>query len=348
MIIASSVAALVMFPAVAQEKTYDISRKFTVGESLTYTTKTEFTEEQRSGELQTMLPNDEEIGYTHKFVVTKMKADGIAQGVYTRPTMTIVLGDTNLSAAKTMVLPVNYKFEMDVSPINQILTMKDLVPPKPTKPGNIVRLRSLRQTNGDNYAAGMLFQYVQELEQLAFFVGPVNSGLDFAPKTPFDEVKIGETWKETVSYTPQKLIGGNGKIGVQRLDYTYTYLGIKPSKSGKDVHKVIAGVKLDTNMVEYAQQLTGGKNSASVIKSAPLKFEAKIEFDLDLATRHTILAKAETTGGYEIILKNREQPISELKFKGRTTVKLDNWVKGGAAKSSTEARTPKKKGGSRD
>ncbi len=343
------VLAILLSGNTAQAKPIELTRKFTTGEKLSYFARAQFTEEERSGSLQTFIPHDEEINYRYTMTVQKMKADGIAEVLYQRPTMNIVMGDTAQSAAKTMTEKLDLKFLLDISPINEVVGQKDLNPKKPKKEDGLRNrpelVRILRQgSQSDGVALGLLFSFVGEIQRLAFFVGPLDSGLDIAPKFSFDEVTIGSTWKKTVGYSPQKLKGQGDKQAVQRLDYTYTYMGVMKSKEGKDIQRIQAKVKLDTDLVDYGRQLAGGSSSSSFLKSVPLKFEGVIDFDLDMATLHMVKAVAESKGSFSIQAKGAEQAIMENRFQGSTKVKLEGRSIGAPVEPTPTKPTTVKKG----
>ena len=336
--------AVLLHSGPVQTKPIELSRKFTAGEKLNYYARAQFTDEERGGNLQTFIPTNEEINYHYTMMVQKVKADGVAEVLYQRPTMSIVEGDTAESSAKTMVEKLDIKYLLDISPINKIVSEKDLNPRKAKDKENDgfakpVRILSLLKqgTQTDGVAYGLLLNFVGEIQRLAFFVGPVDSGLDIAPKFSFDEVSVGSTWKETVGYSPQKLKGQGEKQAVQRIDYTYTYQGVMKNKDGKDVHRVQAIAKLDTDLIDYARQLVGGQSSSSMFKSVPLKFDAKIDFDLEMNTYHMLKASAESSGSFSLVIKGVSQPYIEDRFKGRTSVKLE-----GRSMSAVVAPTPPK------
>jgi hypothetical protein len=352
----TSVLAFALFlpGSPGQAKPIELLRKFTAGEKLSYFARAQFTQEQRSGSLQTMLPADEEISYRFSLNVQKVKADGIAEILYLRPTMEIVEGDTADSAAKKTVEKLDLKFLLDVTPINEVVAQKDLNPPKKPKDKDAQLLRTLGEkvrkqgTQADGVALSLLFSFVGEIQRLAFFVGPLDSGLDIAPTFSFDEVTVGSTWKKTVGYSPQKLKGQGNKQAVQRLDYTYTYMGVMKNKEGKDVQRIQGKVKLATDLIEYARQLVGGSASTSFFKSVPLNFEGTIDFDLDMTTLHMTKAAAVSTGSFAIELKGVDQAYLENKFRGRTSVKLESRLLGQPpmdAKPAATTSTKKGKGG---
>lgn len=343
--------ALLLHGGSVQAKPLELLRKFTLGEKLSYFAKAQFTEEQRSGNLQTFIPFDQEISYRFTMNVQKVKADGIAEVLYQRPSMDIVMGDTAESAAKKTTEKLDFKFLLDITQVNDVISQKDLNPPK--KPKDSSQMRQLlakihkQGTQSDGVAIGLLFSFMGEIQRLAFFVGPLDSGLDIAPKFPFDEVTVGSTWKKTVGYSPQKLKGQGEKQAVQRLDYTYTYLGVMKNKDGKDIQRIQAIVKLDTDLIDYARQLAGGSASSSFLKSVPLKFEGTIDFDLDMATLHMTKAAAVSQGSFAVLPKGADQPIMENRFRGRTSVKLEGRTIGQPVdlKPTTPAPTKKGKGG---
>ncbi len=335
--------ALLLPGTPGQAKPLELLRKFTAGEKLTYFARAQFTEEERSGNLQTFIPSDEEISYRYTMNVQKVKADGIAEILYMRPTMDITQGDTAESTAKKTTEKIDLKYLLDVTPVNDVVSEKDLNPKKTKENPELLRL--LRQgSQSDGVALGLLFSFVGEIQRLAFFVGPLDSGLDIAPKFPFDEVTVGSTWKKTVGYSPQKLKGQGDKQAVQRLDYTYTYLGVMKNKDGKDIQRIQAKVKLDTDLIEYARQLVGGSSASSFLKTVPLQFEGTIDFDLDMATLHMTKAAAESKGSFSILAKGADQPLLENRFRGRTSVKLENRVLGQPVQPIPTVKPAPKKG----
>lgn len=321
----------------------EIARKWKPGDKFFYTIKSELTEETRSGDLQTFLPTDTTLEYQYTIDVKKLKADGIAEVIYKRPTMKVTEGDTMESAAKTETVKFDYNLQLDVSPYNEFTGMKDLNPPKPEKPEKsgggaqqqiFIRAMKKQGSMADQAAYGLAFQFLQELQRLALFIGTLDSSLDFAPKTPFNAIKIGATWKKTVGYQPQKLKGQGDKQAVQRLDYTYTYLGPMKDSKGKPIERISAVVKLETDVSEYARQLVGSSRASSFIKSVPLKFESQVNFDLEPKTFNTLKAVATAKGGVSIEAKGSSQPIYENRFSGKTKLTLDKVETASAKKTS--------------
>jgi hypothetical protein len=161
---------------------------------------------------------------------------------------------------------------------------------------------------------------IEELQRLAMFVGDLNSSLDFAPKLPFDEVVPGDTWERTVSYQPQKM--KSGKTVNQRLDYTFTFDGVKQWK-GIDIHQITATLNLDTDAAPWLNELYGVSDRESDLAKMPLTMDAKIIFRLDMKTGLTLSAFAESKGGWEVFLKlDVQKSVAVQKIKGRTSLKL--------------------------
>jgi hypothetical protein len=112
------------------------------------------------------------------------------------------------------------------------------------------------------------------------------------------------------------------------------------NKEGKEVQRIQAKVIFENDISEYARQLVGASKGAMYIKSAPIKFTGQIDFDCDPATMHLLKATAESNGSFSLNLKGVDMPYVEDRFKGRTTVKLESWIKGGIAKPEPAKSVP--------
>ena len=135
-------------------------------------------------------------------------------------------------------------------------------------------------------------------------------------------VKVGDHWKATVGFEPQKLKGKDGKSAVQRLDYLYTYLG-PVTDSGKRFLRVEAKLDFKSDLAEYFKQLLLNHASETNVEKLPLHFLSTIDFDLDPESRDTLHANGTTEGGYQLFLSSTgDEPAEEEKFKGRTTIEL--------------------------
>lgn len=323
MILSAIVAALVAGGA-QQSAPVQIARVFKAGEKLEYEIKSKLHSERRSRGLETFIPEDLDISYRFTTEVKTLKADGIVDLVYQRPTMTIVEGETFDRPPKTEIEKTKLNFLLTISPANEILNMKDLNPPKKTtgKTGGGDRSVRLMTTAAGRQGIPFIGQFISEIQRLSLFVGSFESALDFAPRLPFEKLKVGDTWKRTVGYSPQKLKGKDGKTIVQRLDYTFTYQGIVDS-NGKKVYRIVGNCGLDSNLADFINQTFDAKPEETGLKSIPLHFKAEIDFDLDLTTMKTLAARAKSEGGYKIILTDLpDDPVQEETFKGETQLRL--------------------------
>lgn len=312
------VATLLASLATVNQETFDISRVFTKGEKLAYSVDANLTIEFRQGALKNFLVQQHAIEYSFTGEVTHMKTDGICQMHYKRPVMIETDFGTDASKPPTRsVEKVNYDLMLDVSPINEVLKLDDLAPPKKQPP----KKDGLYALGGAGSVARLVqTQFQGEVFRLALFVGNMDSSLDLNPKLPFEPVKVGETWKKTVSYQPQ-VLQGKQKSAVQRLDMTYKYEGIVDDDNGKKVHRVTAEIKLDTDVATFLNGVMGAKPEESGLKSMKLKLDSSMTFNLDLKTRKTLMAQAESKGEMNIVLTNNQnEPAQEVKLTGRTTM----------------------------
>ncbi len=299
-----------------------LSRKFLANQVLDYSVEGSLTVEQRSGELQTFIPEDITQRYGFTLTIQKPKVDGIVQALYERPNITQVTESAG-EAPQTIKIPLKYKLQMDVSPVNDVLDIVDLTPKDPKKKGSQQRtLRVLQDNLTDNVAAGLLGQFVGEMYRLALFTGNLDSSMDFAPKLPLEKVKVGDTWKRTVGFTPQKN-KADANQAVQRLDYTFTYKGKMKNSAGKDILRISADFSTKADLAAYAAQLLGEKNASGEIKKLPLELSAAIDFDLDPISHHTLRATAKSQGKFEIYVGSASNAILQTNLRGRTTLKLN-------------------------
>jgi hypothetical protein len=299
-----------------------LGRVFTPHEKLTYAVRSGISAERRGAGLTTWLPEDLDINYDFTVDVEALKADGIAVVHYKRPWVDEVTGDTFDAPAKTKRVKSNYDFRLTVSPFNEILEMKDLTPPKKKPPvkkkGTIFGSAAVAPQGS---IQGFVGQFISELYRLSLFTGSMESALDFAPRMTFDDVKVGDTWKRTVGYQPQKLKGKDGKQAVQRLDYTYTYKGLVNGDKGK-VQRVEAKLTFNTDIAEFVKQLTEATADQIGLEKLPLSLDATIVFDLDPKTRHTLKAEATSVGNFQIFVPNVPDAAYEERMKGHTSMRL--------------------------
>lgn len=298
-----------------------LGRVFTPTEKLSYEVRSNLHSEKRQRGLQTWIPEDVDINYDFTMHVEGLKADGISVLHYQRPTMTEIQGETFDSPPVVKKQKVNYDFRLTVSPFNEVLEMKDLTPPK--KPVKKTKAAYWKTPAGRQGLQAFIGQFIGEVYRLSLFVGSFESALDFAPRTPFDAVSVGDTWKRTVGYQPQKLKGKDGKMATQRLDFTYTYKGLVNGPKGTKVHRVEGKLNFNTDLGEFIHQMFEVGSGDTGLKAVPLSLDSTITFDLDPKTRHPLAADASSQGEFKVVLTDNENdPIQEEKIKGRTSLRL--------------------------
>lgn len=324
--------ALVVSVAVSapqDSKQITLNRVFAKNERLVYSVDSNIHVEERQYPLQTFIPAEVELSYKFTTDVRDLKNDGVAVVHYQRPSVVQVDGETFERPPKTTIEKLDWNFDLTVSPINEILEKKDLNPPKKKKPtqgggdgsGDTSYLISRVLVARQNPIQTVLGQFVGEVYRLALNVGSMDSALDFSPKLPADDVKVGDSWKKTVSYQPQKLKDQNGKQAVQRLDYTFTYKGLV-TVEGKQFYRVTAALNLSTDLGAFINQMLEAKPDQTHLKSIPLTLKQSIDYDLDLTTKRTVQARSQSEGGFNIEVTDMDGPVVENKLKGSTLMKL--------------------------
>lgn len=294
----------------------DLSRLFTAGKTESYEIKSHILSEKKSAEMAFYMPEEFDVKYGFTLKVETARPDGFAVLMYERPTMTFIEGETAEHAPKSTVEKVNWKYRLTLSPINELTDVTDLTPKKADKSGG----KGLYAFGvGARLPQDFLGRMVQELHSLAMFLGNLDSSLDFSPKLPFDEVKPGSTWKKTVSYQPRELKGSDKQV-VQRLDYTYTYVGLV-DWNGKKVHRVAADLDLDTDAAKFINQALDMKPEQSGLKELRLQLKSRIEFSLDEKTRTTLGAVAQSKGGFKMVsTEDPDNAAFEEKITGTSTL----------------------------
>ncbi len=321
-VLTSLLAISSIFGVQAGDAPVSLGRVFVKNEKLAYEVRSSLNAQRRMRGLITWIPEDLDLNYDFTTFVEDMKADGIAVLNYKRPLIHKIVGETFNSPPKESDEKVNMNFRLTVSPINEILEAKDLNEKPSKKPAGGLNLMLSSKGPPQGSLENILGQFVGEMFRLSLFAGSFDSALDFAPKTPFDTVKVGDSWKRTVGYQPQKLQGKGNKQAVQRLDYTFTYKGIVQSE-GKKVYRVEGSLDLKTDLAEFINQMVGMKPEDTGLKKVPLSMKSTILFDLDLKTRHTVLAQAKTESGYALFITDYpDDAVEEQNIKARTTLRL--------------------------
>ncbi len=300
----------------------ELRRLFTKGEKAQYKIHSSMNAEVRQGDLETWIPQDLDLIYKFNYEVKEMKADGICVMRYLRPILTEIQGETYDSPPKTKNEKQNLDFELTVSPVNEVLELKDLAkkpekPPKKKPPAlNFIAER------GNPQLQAFVGQFIGEIHRLALYIGALDSSLDFSPPLPLLEVSPGDSWKKTVGFSPQKLKDKGDKFAVQRLDFTYIYKGIIES-NGIKVHRIEGSLSLSSDLAAFIHQTFNVKSNVTGLKEIPMQMSSKIEFDLDVKTCVTLRARATTTGGFRVLpISTPDKAIEEEKFNSRSSLDL--------------------------
>ncbi|MCH7903935.1 MAG: hypothetical protein IH944_05125 [Armatimonadetes bacterium] len=315
------VLAAVAFALTASSEPVDLYRQFKAGEELEYEVKSNLMVERRHYLTSTYIPDEIDQNYKFTMKVVEILADGFAKIDYRRPEMTIILGETAFEPPVKEIEELNWRFTMTLSPVNALTDVIDLTPKKDDDDGDGGMLRALSH-RAKGQAQDSVMNFMVELYRLALFVGSLDTAIDLAPRLPLFEVEPGETWEETVAYQPQKL-KGSGKVRPQRLDYTYTFIGLIEKPDGTKVYRVTADLELDTDAAPFVNDMLGMKPSESGLSKIILKIKSHIDFDLDPETKRTLSARARSDGEAAIWLTQLPTvAYIEEKIRGRTTMKL--------------------------
>jgi hypothetical protein len=304
---------------IAPQESVELYRKFAVGKTYAYAVRAHMQTESREVGLTTFIPNDTDLNYDFDYKVLEVKNSGLAKVRYNRPTLTEIQGETAERPPLAKTYPVNYKLELELSPVNAVTGIKDLNPS--TSSVDQLGYRKSFRAMSKGERQDIVSEFAGELQRLALFFGDLEGSLDFAPKLPLSEVKVGESWKNTMSYQPMELKGSGGKFEVQRLDMTLTYKGTV-DRNGKKFVLINGAMKLDSDAAKYINQMMRMTPSQSGLSKLPLKLDSQIEFLLDPVSLHTVQSTAKTTGGWSLILTGVNEAYQEERIKGKATLTL--------------------------
>lgn len=304
-------SALALAVAPPPAKPVTLNHVFKLGQKMQYDVKSHLQTQVRGGDLETFIPFDRDLNYQFSMQVDKLKADGIALVHVLQPQETEIEGETADHGPITRINKLNEDLLLTMTPVNDVVEVKDQTK-KPKGSGSL-----LLRTSGF-VQAGAFLPFVNEIYALAMFQG---AQMETGPRLPLDEVAVGDTWKRTVAYQPQKVKGKNEQA-VQRLDYTFTYNGLD-TWNGKKVQKVNAKLNLDTDVAAYFNQMMETTPEESGLKGIPLKLQASIDFYLDPVTMHTLAADGTSEGGFKLVLNNAPNaPVLEEKVNGSFSLRL--------------------------
>ena len=300
-----------------------LERKFSKGSTYSYTVKSHMlTETSQTGGVSGI---PQEVDYVYKFAakIVDVQKSGFASIDYTRPNITEIQGETFERGPVTRVIPLDMHLTMQLSPINEVTDVKELSKKADSKPkGKLKKAGQLMAIT--RLGAGVARQnlpFLTDLQRTALFIGSPVDGLDFSPKLPIEPVKIGGTWKRTVSYQPQDLAGNkHGKQAVQRVDMVYTYLGPK-FVGDREIQSVHAEINLDTDATQFVADSLEMTKAESPVKSMLVKLKSDFDFQLDAVDFHTLGITGRTTGAYTVQFITGNQLIDfTQKLTGKTSV----------------------------
>jgi hypothetical protein len=293
-----------------------LKRQFEPGLKSAYKVEANLHVERRMIGLVTFLPQDVTISYGFTTLVESVQA-GVGKIRYERPTVSVYEGDWNDQPAHTDVEKVHQVENISLSEINEVVDHKSLGKKQEDGARALARLKAGLNRQADS----IITPFIEDMERNSLFIGPVDSSMDFAPRLDFQPVKVGDTWKRTVGFQPQKLKGKKGKALVQRIDLTYTYAGTG-TLGGKPTVKVQAALDYTADLGDYLNGVVGASSDVTEISTIPVTLHCKLEFDLDPKTLQTLRGTCNSEGGFSIRVTKQLEPVVEEKLKGETVMTL--------------------------
>ncbi|MBS1716346.1 MAG: hypothetical protein JSS72_01285 [Armatimonadetes bacterium] len=312
-------------------------RRFTNGAALNYRVSATLNIEMRAGDLETFLPSRLDIEYPFSLSVKELMPEGNVRLVLKRPTFKESAEDPDGKGPQVKIEKINEAVEIILTPLNHIINLRNMTPKKPMgggsdsgsgtdddDGGNKSLIEAAAFPNSlQSDLASFLLNFRDDVHRLALNIGPLSSSLDLAPRLPFDAVKVGQTWKETAGYQPQKLRGNRrGEMAVQRLDYTYTYKG-PMMVNGRRILRIEGALSLNSDLGAFVNQIAMQEfGEATDVDTVPLQLTQTLYFDLDPVTHQTLHAETDSKGTFTINLKKQPKPVVEERFTGHTVLAL--------------------------
>lgn len=293
-----------------------LTRRFTAGDIDTYTVQAVLKSETRANGLQTWLPSEQRISYGFTTTVKQVLPDGSAMVNYKRPTLTVFEDDGFGSAGEKKQEKVNWDINLTLSPVSRILDSKDAT----KKARFAAKVENLKKAEDQD-----LDEYISEVYRMALLCGGLTSSLDIAPPLPLKKVAVGDTWKSTLSYQPQKLRGS--EMAVQRVDLTYRYDGTGSFRKTA-VQKVSATLELKSDFAKWLLQDSSEVDEDDAKLKMPISLKVNLQFSLDAKTLKTLFATAQSEGQIQLFTADSAETAEiEEKFKGTTTMLLGGTTK---------------------
>lgn len=301
--------------APAQDAQIDLQRIFTAGAKSTYAFTSRVQFEHRQVPLETFIPDTETYTYTINALVEKIKPDGVADVRMKRPNISVKTGETFEHPPQTIVLIKDLNHLVTLSRKNQVLDFEDFTP-KPKDGGGGGTLNSLIERGGASQLD--IMGWMNQLRQLAAFVNFFDNG----PILPSGAVSVGDTWKETVGYSPITVKAGadKGKNMNSRIDYEMTYKG-KAMRNGKNFYHIEGRILQDSDAAPYLADMMGVKPESSPFKAVLLKMDAKVDYYLDLKTLDPVEILATSNGSIDVeVTAYTGGPVYQERFKSRASL----------------------------
>lgn len=322
--------ALALFLLQQAPPSVSLNHVFEKGTRASFEVRSTLHTESKDRGITTWFPDSAEFRYTFSLDVQDVGAQGVAKIRYRRPNIVKTFAEQFDRPERTEVEKVDDDVMLQISPANEILDASDIKHPKPPEKANS-EIRSWVGSDATSTAAPL--NILKIFYSLALFTGSLESSIDFNPRLPFDKVKPGDTWKRTATYAPQKLKGGQD-LAVQRLDYTFTYVGVVQSE-GKSVDRVTAKLRLETDAAAYLHQVTNMTPAQTRLRSLPVLLDASMEFDLSRANHKTLRASASSKGSFKVFSTDvLDEPVYEERLTGETTLEpIPNSAQPGAKKT---------------
>jgi hypothetical protein len=319
------ISTLIASALLAPAEPIELYRTFEKGKTYNYSVRTHLQSESREVGQNTFIPEDVDINYDFNYKILDVQSSGIAKVLYQRPVISQIDGETANRGPVTTKLPLDWKMELDLSPINAVTGVKDLSKGDNTnyqwlKPA--VPMRSFSSMSPME-RQDIVSQFVSELQRLVLFIGGLDSSLDFSPRLPLGEVEVGEKWRQTMSYQPMEIKGSGGQFEVQRLDMDLVFNGMK-EKNGVKYASISGLLKLDTDAAKYINQAMRMTANQSGLSKLPMKLETKIEFELDPKTYTTRRATSSSVGNWSIFISGFNDAYQEENINGKASIVLNS------------------------
>ncbi|MFM9872878.1 MAG: hypothetical protein ACKVQS_05365, partial [Fimbriimonadaceae bacterium] len=209
------ISTLIATALLAPAEPVELYRTFEKGKTYSYAVRTHLQSETRQVGLNTFIPEDVDLNYDFTYKILDVQSSGMAKVLYQRPAITQIDGETADRGSIETKIPLGWKMELNLSPVNAVTGIKDLQ--DKGKSGNwlrpIVPMRKFGEMSmGERQ--DIVSQFAGELQRLVLFIGGLDSSLDFSPRLPLGEVEIGEKWRQTMSYQPMEIKGSGGQFEV--------------------------------------------------------------------------------------------------------------------------------------